>query len=94
MSTKQVSVWCTAFQSGRVDLNNEPRPGRRRSAVSDDMCRVTLLSRTSKDARRCDHARRQCCTTHRPADPTVPPALWVGGVVASRTRFRLCTLRH
>jgi hypothetical protein len=44
MSRKQVWVWCTAFDNGRTDVQDEQRSGRPSTSTTDDnFCRIEGL---------------------------------------------------
>jgi histone-lysine N-methyltransferase SETMAR len=49
MSRKQVWFWCTAFDNGRTDVQDEQRPGRPSTSTTDDnLCRIEGLIQDSR----------------------------------------------
>jgi hypothetical protein len=52
MSRKQIWVWCTAFDNGRTDVQDEQRSGRPSSSTTDDnVCRIEGLIQENRRIR-------------------------------------------
>jgi hypothetical protein len=52
MSRKQVWVWCTAFDNGRTDVQDEQRSGRLSTSITDDnLCRIEGLVQEDRPIR-------------------------------------------
>jgi hypothetical protein len=57
MSWKQVWVWCTAFDNGRTDVQDEQRSGRPSTSTTDDnLCRIEGLIQEDRRIRVSDIA--------------------------------------
>jgi hypothetical protein len=57
MSLKHIWVWCTAFDNGRTDVQDEQRSGRPSTSTTDDnVCRIEGLTQENRRIRLCDIA--------------------------------------